>query len=148
MARKSANNLKKGNYFINEDDGEPYIVIDNVHSKSGKHGSAKNRIQCESLFSQKKKSLSFTADTSLEVPEITKRRGQIISINEHEQLIQVMDTETYETIDIGYPLGDNAQEEEKIKQLLADQDLMAESESEFWTVTGKSFCTRIVLPKY
>ena len=146
MTRKSANNLKSGNYFIYN--GEPFIVIDNVHSKSGKHGSAKNRIKCESLFTQKKKSVSMTADTSMEVPEIVKRRGQLITIDNEAKTLQVMDGETYETLDIGYPLGEDLPELEKIKNLLADQDAMAETEVEFWTVMGKSFSTRIVLPKY
>ena len=146
MARKSANNLKNGNYFIFE--GEPFMVLDNVHSKSGKHGSAKNRIKCESLFTQKKKSVSMTADTSVEIPEIVKRRGQLITIDGEAQTMQVMDGETYETLDIGYPLGDDLPELEKIKNLIADQDAMSETEVEFWTVMGKSFSTRIVLPKY
>ncbi len=146
MARKTANNLKPGNYFLNE--GEPFIVIENVHSKSGKHGSAKNRIKCESLFSQKKKSLSMTADTSIEIPEILKRRGQIINIDEANKIVQVMDVESYETIDVAYPLDDNESEHEKLKGLLADPAQMGESEAEFWTVIGKSFVTRVVLPKY
>jgi translation initiation factor 5A len=146
MARKSANNLKNGNYFIFE--GEPFMVLDNVHSKSGKHGSAKNRIKCESLFTQKKKSVSMTADTSVEIPEIVKRRGQLITIDGEAKTMQVMDGETYETLDIGYPLGEDLPELEKIKNLIADQDAMSETEVEFWTVMGKSFSTRIVLPKY
>ena len=108
MARKSANNLKNGNTFLYE--GEPFIVLDNVHSKSGKHGSAKNRIKCESLFTQKKKSLSFTADTSVEIPEIQKKKGQIVTIDESTKLVQVMDLETYEQVTASKELlGDTAQ---------------------------------------
>jgi len=98
MARKSANNLKKGNYYIYE--GEPYLVLTNDHSKSGKHGHAKSRIGCVGLFTKKKKSLTMTADTSVEVPEIEKRSGQLVDINDNDQLVHVMDLENYETMEI------------------------------------------------
>ena len=146
MGRKTANNLKPGNYFIFEE--EPYIVIENVHSKSGKHGSAKNRIKCESLFTQKKKSLSMTADTSVDIPEIQKRKGQIVNINPEMKTVQVMDIESYETLDIGYPLEDNESEHEKLKELANDPGKMSQSDCEFWTVIGKSFVTRVIPPKY
>jgi translation initiation factor 5A len=129
-------------------EGEPYQVIENVHSKSGKHGSAKNRIKCEGLFTQKKKSLTMTADTPIDVPEIKKRRGQLITINDAERTVQVMDIESYETLDIDYPMEDNESELEKIEKLLDDPSMMGETEIEFWTVAGKSFVTRVILPKY
>ena len=90
----------------------------------------------------------MTADTSVEIPEIVKRRGQLITIDNDAKTMQVMDGETYETLDIGYPLGEDLPELLRIKKLLADQDAMSETEVEFWTVMGKSFSTRIVLPKY
>lgn len=147
MARKSANNLKKGNYFINPDDNEPYMVLTNDHSKSGKHGHAKSRIGCVGLFSAKKKSLTMTADTNVDIPEIQKRQGQLIDIIDDDRLIQVMDLETYETFDIGYPLDEEDSETEKIKELVSDRSTWGEVTIEFWTVVGRSFVTRVVLPK-
>ena len=145
MARKSANNLKKGNYFIYEN--EPYLVLTNDHSKSGKHGHAKSRIGCVGLFTKKKKSLTMTADTSLDVPEIEKKQGQLVDINEQDQTVSVMDLETYETIDVMYPFEDDELNLSKLQKLIDDPDLQGESTIEFWTVMGRSFVTRVVLPK-
>jgi len=145
MARKSANNLKRGNYYIYE--GEPYLVLTNDHSKSGKHGHAKSRIGCVGLFTKKKKSLTFTADTNLEVPEIEKRVGQLVDIMENDQIVHVMDLETYETLEIMYPFEDDELNLRKLKELMDDHDLQGESTIEFWTVMGRSFVTRVVLPK-
>ncbi|MHA1727866.1 MAG: translation initiation factor IF-5A [Promethearchaeota archaeon] len=145
MARKSANNLKRGNYFIYE--GEPYLVSSNDHSKSGKHGHAKSRIGCTGLFTKKKKSLTFTADTNLEVPEIEKRSGQLVDIMENDRIVHVMDLESYETLEIMYPFEDDELNLKKLKELMDDHDLQGESTIEFWTVMGRSFVTRVVLPK-
>jgi len=143
MARKTANNLKKGNYFIFE--GEPYLVSTNDHSKSGKHGHAKSRIGCQGLFTKKKKSMTFTADTSLEVPEIEKRSGQLVDIG--SDIVHVMDLETYETMEIMYPFEDDELNLKKLDELMHDHDLQGETTIEFWTVMGKSFVTRVNLPK-
>ncbi len=145
MARKSANNLKKGNYYIYE--GEPYLVLSNDHSKSGKHGHAKSRIGCVGLFTKKKKSLTMTADTNVEVPEIEKRSGQLVDIMENDQIVHVMDLESYETLEIMYPFEDDELNLKKLHELIDDHDLQAESTIEFWTVMGRSFVTRVVLPK-
>jgi len=145
MARKSANNLKRGNYFIFE--GEPYLVSTNDHSKSGKHGHAKSRIGCQGLFTKKKKSMTFTADTNLEVPEIEKRSGQLVDIMENDRILHVMDLENYETLEIMYPFEDDELNLKKLNELKDDHDLQGESTIEFWTVMGRSFVTRVVLPK-
>ncbi len=147
MARKSAGNLKKGNYFINTDDNEPYMCLSNDHSKSGKHGHAKSRIGCVGLFTGKKKSLTMTADTNVDIPEIIKRQGQLIEIHEDDMLIQVMDLETYETLDIGFPLDEEDSESRKLSEIMGDHDIWGELVIEFWTVVGRSFCTRIIMPK-
>ena len=145
MARKSANNLKKGNYYIYE--GEPYLVLSNDHSKSGKHGHAKSRIGCVGLFTKKKKSLTMTADTNVEVPEIEKRSGQLVDIDDHSKLVHVMDLETYETMEIMYPFEDDELNLKKLEELINDHDLQGETTIDFWTVMGRSFVTRVVLPK-
>ncbi|MHA1672157.1 MAG: translation initiation factor IF-5A [Promethearchaeota archaeon] len=147
MARKSAGNLKKGNYFINTDDNEPYMCLSNDHSKSGKHGHAKSRIGCVGLFTGKKKSLTMTADTNVDIPEIIKRQGQLIDIHEDDKVIQVMDLESYETLDIAYPLDEEDSESRKLQEIIGDHDVWGELIIEFWTVVGRSFCTRIIMPK-
>ncbi len=143
--RKSASNLKKGNYFLYE--GEPFLVQTNAHSKSGKHGHAKSRIGCQGLFTKKKKSLTMTADTSVEVPEIEKRQGQLIDVMPDEKLCSVMDNETYETLDVMYPFEDDEVNINKLNEVIADPDSMGETNIEFWTVIGRSFVTRVIPPK-
>lgn len=145
MARKSASNLKKGNYYIYE--GEPYLVLSNDHSKSGKHGHAKSRIGCVGLFTKKKKSLTMTADTSVEVPEIEKKTGQLLDINENDQIVHIMDLETYESIEVMYPFEDDELNLKKLTKLIGDHELQGECTIDFWTVMGKSFVTRVILPK-
>lgn len=145
MARKTANNLKKGNYFIYE--GEPFLVSTNDHSKSGKHGHAKSRIGCQGLFSKKKKSLTMTADTSVEIPEIIKRQGQLIDVMKEDQTCSIMDNENYETLDVMFPFEDDTVNINKLNEVMADPDLMGETQCEFWTVMGKSFITRVIPPK-
>jgi len=147
MTRKAANNLKKGNYFINPDDGEPYMVLTNDHSKSGKHGHAKSRIGCVGLFSKKKKSLTMMADTAVDVPEILKRQGQLVDIMENEKIAHVMDLESYETIEVDYPFEDDEISVQKLAEILADPSIMGETSIEFWTVVGRNFITRVITPK-
>ena len=145
--RKQANNLKKGNFFIAEGYDEPFEVLDNQHSKSGKHGAAKCRITCVGLFTGKKKSLTMKADDTVEIPEINKRSGQLININEAEKVMQVMDKETFETLDVDFPLDpEDEVNYKKIEKLLADPNLWNETTIEFWDVMNKKFVTRIILP--
>ena len=143
MARKTANNLKKGNYFIFED--EPYLVLTNDHSKSGKHGHAKSRLGIVGLFTKKKKSLTFTADTSLEVPEIEKRSGQLVDIG--VDIVHVMDLENYETMEVMFPFEDDELNLKKLEELKNDHEQQSECTIEFWTVMGRSFVTRVITPK-
>ena len=145
MARKSAGNLKKGNYFLYE--SQPFMVQTNVHSKSGKHGHAKSRIGCVGLYTKKKKSLTFTADTNVEIPMIEKRNGQLVDIMKHDNIMHVMDLETYETLEIDFPFEDDEVNMAKLEEIMQDESLMSETNIEFWTVIGRSFCTRIIPPK-
>jgi len=123
------------------------MCLSNDHSKSGKHGHAKSRIGCVGLFTGKKKSLTMTADTNVDIPEIIKRQGQLIEIDEEGKSIQVMDLETYETLDISFPLDEEDSESKKLHGIIGDHDSWAEIIIEFWTVVGRSFCTRVVMPK-
>ncbi len=140
-----AGQVKEGNHIIQN--GEVFLVRGIEKSKTGKHGHAKSRIGCVGLFTKKKKSLTFTADTNLDVPEIEKRVGQLVDIMENDQIVHVMDLETYETLEIMYPFEDDELNLKKLKELINDHDLQGESTIEFWTVMGRSFVTRVVLPK-
>ncbi|MHA1713295.1 MAG: translation initiation factor IF-5A [Candidatus Ranarchaeia archaeon] len=130
MSKKivEAGTLKKGSYVII--DNEPYKVIDNQKSKSGKHGHAKSRITAVNLLTQSKKSIVVPTDTRLESPEIDKRSGQVVSIQ--PGFIQVMDLETYDTIDIPKP------DEEDILNAIKEGATV-----EYWNMMGTCTIRRV-----
>ena len=110
---KKVSELKVGNYIYNEADGEVYKIVNIETSKAGKHGSAKARIEAVSLISGKKIVLVKPTSDPIKVPQIKKIRGQVIALErrkvptpegEKEEVIaQVMDMETYETIEAKVP---------------------------------------------
>ena len=93
---KEIRELKVGRY-VNIDD-EPCKILSISTSKPGKHGSAKANIDAASIFTGAKKSLVGPVSTKVQVPLIDKRKGQVISIDEANNEVQIMDLETYENI--------------------------------------------------
>lgn len=98
------NTLKDGSYIII--DGAACKVTSIQVSKPGKHGHAKFRIVAVGLIDDKKRDLVMPHG-NVEVPLIDKRSCQILSI--HEDVANVMDSETFETFDLKIPdeLKDN-----------------------------------------
>ena len=145
---KQANELKKGNYFVPDDGNEPMRVLENKHSKSGKHGSAKSRVICVGLFSNKKKEFSYKADQRLVVPEILKKSGQLIDLDTHNKTVSVMDTETYETVTVEYPpeIDEYKVVHDKLNEVAGKSDIWAETKIEFWEVMNKMIVTRVAMP--
>ncbi|NLU46124.1 MAG: translation initiation factor IF-5A [Euryarchaeota archaeon] len=90
---KEIRELKVGRY-VNIDDS-PCKIISITMSKPGKHGSAKAAIEAIDLFTGSKKSLNGPVSAKIQVPQIDKRKGQIVSIQGDE--IQMMDLETFDT---------------------------------------------------
>lgn len=91
--------LKEGSYVVI--DGEPCKVMSVAHSKPGKHGSAKVRIDAIGIFDKQKRSLVQPVDAKIEIPIIDKRSAQVISIM--GDIVQLMDLETYETFELPIP---------------------------------------------
>lgn len=87
--------LKVGSYIVI--DGEPCRIVSYDHSKPGKHGSAKARVAAIGVFDGSKHSLVSPVSSSVEVPLIDKRNGQVISIS--GKTLQIMDLETFEVFD-------------------------------------------------
>ncbi|MFA9425494.1 translation initiation factor IF-5A [Natronorubrum sp. A-ect3] len=100
-----------------------YVIIDdaackiNAYStaKPGKHGSAKARIEAEGVFDGKKRSLSQPVDAKIWVPIIERKNGQVVSVDGDD--MQVMDLETYETITMRIPDGEDVSPDENIEYL-------------------------------
>ncbi len=94
--------LKIGSYILlpvsNEATGEPCRIVEYDTSKPGKHGSAKARIVGVGIFDGQKRPHVGPVSMQVHVPLIDKRTGQVISIT--GDTIQVMDSETFETIDM------------------------------------------------
>ncbi|MDR3206159.1 MAG: translation initiation factor IF-5A [Candidatus Methanoplasma sp.] len=90
---KEIRELKVGRY-VNVDES-PCKIIAISTSKPGKHGSAKANIDAVDIFTGSKKSINAPVSTKVQVPQIDKRKGQVLSIQGEE--VQIMDLETFET---------------------------------------------------
>jgi len=94
--------LKIGSYILlpvsDQPTGEPCRISEYDTSKPGKHGSAKARIVGVGVFDNQKRPHVGPVSMQIHVPLIDKRTGQIISIT--GETIQIMDSETFETVDI------------------------------------------------
>jgi len=119
--------LKVGSYIVI--DGEPCRIVSYDHSKPGKHGSAKARVAAMGVFDGSKHSLVSPVSSSVEVPLIDKRSGQVISLS--DELLQIMDLETFELFET--TLIDN-EIKDKIRQ---------GAEVEYWKVLEKVKIVRV-----
>ena len=94
--------LKIGSYILlpvsDQPTGEPCRITEYDTSKPGKHGSAKARIVAVGIYDGQKRPHVGPVSMQVHVPLIDKRTGQIISIVGSK--IQIMDSETFETIDV------------------------------------------------
>jgi len=125
--------LKIGSYILlpvsDQPSGEPCRLTEYDTSKPGKHGSAKARIVAVGIFDGQKRPHVGPVNMQVHVPLIDKRAGQIISITGSK--IQVMDSETFETIDV------DMIEEELEGKLQQGNDI------EYWNVMGRTKIMRV-----
>ena len=101
MATKVAEikTLKQGKYLVLG--GEASKITSISTSSPGKHGAAKARIEAVGIFDNQKRSLVKPVNAKVDIPIIDKRVGQVLAIMGEE--VQLMDLETYETIDLPIP---------------------------------------------
>ena len=94
--------LKIGSYILlpvsDQPTGDPCRIVEYDTSKPGKHGAAKARIVGVGIFDGQKRPHVGPVSMQIHVPLIDKRTGQVISMTDAGT--QVMDSETFETIDI------------------------------------------------
>ncbi|MHC1624481.1 MAG: translation initiation factor IF-5A [Methermicoccaceae archaeon] len=88
--------LKVGKYVIVDD--EVCVIKSITKSKPGKHGSAKARMDVIGLFDNQKRSVVQPVNAKIYVPIVDRRSAQVISIA--GDIVQLMDMETYETIEL------------------------------------------------
>jgi translation initiation factor 5A len=91
--------LKEGRYVLIDD--EPCKIVSIDTSKPGKHGSAKANIVAIDIFTGAKRTLQAPVSEKVFVPQIDKRRAQVIAV--HAGNAQLMDMETYEMFDMAVP---------------------------------------------
>ncbi len=95
----SMKDLRPGRFLLI--DGVPCRVVEIDVSSPGKHGAAKMRITAVGIFDGSKKTLLKPSSADIEVPVINKKKAQVVSITEN--LVQLMDLETYETYEVPIP---------------------------------------------
>ena len=137
IRRTEIQKLKTGQYIMVDE--EPCVIKSTERSKSGKHGHAKVRVTCVGVFDDNKRSLTIPSGHMVEVPEIIKGNAQINFIEDTS--INIMDLETYESLDVNWP-----KEEElvkKLKDLKADPGKMSVTQVEYWQLAGKTLINRV-----
>jgi translation initiation factor 5A len=94
--------LKPGKYILMEE--IPCKILGMVHSKPGKHGGARVRMDGAAVFENTKKTIICPAGDKIEAPVLDKRIAQILA--RVGEKLQMMDMETYETFEMAYPSDD------------------------------------------
>ncbi len=91
--------LKEGRYVLIDD--EPCVIKSMTHSKTGKHGSAKSRIDAIGIFDGTKRSIIAPVTEKIYVPIVDRKNGQVLSVS--GDVAQVMDNSDYSTLEIKIP---------------------------------------------
>ena len=125
--------LKIGSYILlpvgDQPTGEPCRISEYDTSKPGKHGAAKARIVGVGVFDNQKRPHVGPVSMQVHIPLIDKRGGQIISITGDQ--VQIMDSETFETIDVQMI-------DEEVQGKLEQGQMV-----EYWNVMGRTKIMRI-----
>ncbi|MDD4878295.1 MAG: translation initiation factor IF-5A [Candidatus Nanoarchaeia archaeon] len=95
----SATELRPGKYFVFE--GAAYVVKSVDISKTGKHGHAKCRIEAVGIKDGKKIITVMPGHDNVQIPIVEKKSAQVLSV--HEDVANLMDSESFETFDIKIP---------------------------------------------
>ena len=139
IRRTEIQKLKTGQYIMVED--EPCIIKATERSKSGKHGHAKVRVVCVGVFDNNKRSLTIPSGHMVEVPEIIKGTAQINFIEDIS--INIMNLETYESVDVNWPAEEDLKQ--KLKELQLDPNKMSFAQVEYWQLAGKTLINRVII---
>ncbi len=91
--------LKVGRHIVI--DGEPCKIMSYHTAKTGKHGSAKARIDAIGILDDKKRSLVKPVDAKIEVPLIERKNAQVNY--KSGNTMGLMDLETFETFEATIP---------------------------------------------
>ena len=139
IRRTEIQKLKSGQYIMVDD--EPCIIKATERSKSGKHGHAKVRVVCVGMFDNNKRSSTYPSGSMVEVPEIFKGTAQINFIE--DALINIMDLESYESMDVDWPKDEALVK--KFKDIQADPGKLSTAQVEYWQLAGKTLINRVII---
>jgi len=109
-------------------DGDACIVRKIDISKTGKHGHAKCRIEAVGIISGNKKVFVVPGHDRLEVPNVDKRKAQVLS--KSDKSVSLMDLENFETLDVACP-------EEDVFNSLEEG-----GNCEYWDIEGEKIVKR------
>ncbi len=109
-------------------DGMPCVVKSIDISKTGKHGHAKCRVEAVGIITGNKKVFVVPGHDRLEVPNVDKRRGQVLS--KADGKVTLMDLDSFETIEIPCPESD------------VFDSLEESGNCEYWDVEGEKIVKR------
>ena len=107
-------------------EGEPCTVKKIDISKTGKHGHSKARVEAVGIISGVKKVFVVPGHERVEVPNVDKRKGQVLSIGDK---VSIMDLETFETLEVVCP--------DEVKAELEEN-----SNVEYWDIEGEKIIKR------
>lgn len=106
-------------------DGHPCIARGNDISKTGKHGASKCRIEAIGILDDKKRIAAVPGSERFDVPLIEKKKAQVLSISEDKTMANIMDLESFETLDL--PVIEEARgtfnPEEQVEYMVIDDKL-------------------------
>lgn len=109
-------------------EGVPCTVKSIDISKTGKHGHAKCRIEAVGIITGSKKVFVVPGHERLEVPNVEKRKAQILSKGDGKA--NLMDLENFETIEV--PCPDN----------IVFEELEEGGNCEYWDIEGERLIKR------
>jgi translation initiation factor 5A len=122
----NATEAKVGTNILVE--GVPCTVKSIDISKTGKHGHAKCRIEAVGIITGSKKVFVVPGHERLEVPNVEKRKAQILSKGEGKA--SLMDLENFETLEV--PCPDN----------VIFEELEEGGNCEYWDIEGERLIKR------
>ncbi|UCD01296.1 MAG: translation initiation factor IF-5A [Promethearchaeota archaeon] len=137
IRRTEIQKLKTGQYIMVDE--EPCVIKSTERSKSGKHGHAKVRVVCVGVFDNNKRSLTFPSGSMVDVPEINKGNAQINFIEDTS--INIMDLESYESLDVDWPQDEDLKN--KLKDLQSYPEKISNTQVEYWQLAGKTLINRV-----
>jgi len=94
--------LKEGKYILMDE--VPYKIVGMTHSKPGKHGGARVRVDGIGVFEPTRKTMLVPAGDKVEVPVLDRKVAQILATVGDK--LQMMDMESYETFEMSVPADD------------------------------------------